>query len=464
MNPRYLRDAQITADNLISNVRQIIKWANSLNIGSLIADVAKLKTRIQELINAIAQIDIADIEQMLDADVYVGIQPEHYPSQVQLNCTKRNLKTGAETQDSKVINAATEINAGAQSAENYSMTIQTKADVDALKSLDWLVIWHDPIETEADALAAWNEVTDNAPPRDGIGVMDSTDGQLWKYGKTALGVHSWTVTGTGNVPSSTIVKLEGSNATLSYTRYDGGTGTIVINNVQSAARATADGNGNTITTTYATKTELANKQNVITNTGASNLLTAPAIVGGPPGVKAISDFRVKAMNNRAWIANNGAGLYYKQCSFTSNTAQYSGTSYTWNYYYGYNEYQPTRMGRLAIHLRVNDTAGTAILQESRNTSLTNGYSGHTFYLVRTGNASFELWVRLTDAYYSLSLQEEFASRTVSYFNSEPGVNTAASITALNAMPPSSFADSDITVINRGGVPGLTYANGVLTIG
>ena len=61
----------------------------------------------------------------------------------------------------------------------------------------------------------------------------------------------------GTNKNNSVTSVTGSNAVLTVTKGNNTTSTVTINNVANAESAQKDGSGNVITTTYASKTELA---------------------------------------------------------------------------------------------------------------------------------------------------------------------------------------------------------------
>jgi len=63
------------------------------------------------------------------------------------------------------------------------------SDIQELFDQSWLVISQTPISTASDAQTAWVNAT-GTQPREGVGVIDQTDGDLWKFGNVG-GVDTW---------------------------------------------------------------------------------------------------------------------------------------------------------------------------------------------------------------------------------------------------------------------------------
>jgi len=160
--------------NLTNTVNQILERLGSFN-----------EFDFRDEIDAIIE-QLEGIYSKLDVEVYTDLQPSYYPSQVQLDYEKTNIGSGVTRQDSKVINLANETNAGAMGPQHVNQITNNTSDIAELYDQAWLGVSSSYIPDAQTALSQWIAIK-KVEPREGVAIIDDTNGALWKYGEGVNG-------------------------------------------------------------------------------------------------------------------------------------------------------------------------------------------------------------------------------------------------------------------------------------
>lgn len=120
-----------------------------------------------------------------------------------------------------------------------------------------------------DGGSTWNEIAS-----DPITITDAEHATTANSATNAdYATSAGSATNATNATNVALTASGGGSATITITAGNATGATFTVNNVASATKATQDASGNTITTTYATKTELANLESGLTQAYVTNSTT-----------------------------------------------------------------------------------------------------------------------------------------------------------------------------------------------
>jgi len=112
----------------------------------------------------------------------------------------RNILTGDTFDVSANVPSANSTNAGLLSSADWNGLQEAYSDIQELFDQSWLVISDTAISNETDATNAWTTST-GSQPREGVSVIDNTNGNLWRFGKLN-GVDTWVQISGGTTASA----------------------------------------------------------------------------------------------------------------------------------------------------------------------------------------------------------------------------------------------------------------------